>query len=149
RLYGLVLGRAVDPTGRTTWVSFLNQGNTAEQLEAYIIGSDEYFQRTGGDNSHFLQAVFRGVLGRSFHDVGARAWRQAPASGSSRSAVAAAILGGVESDRLEVDSLYRAFLHRRAESGGLDIFSRALQQGVSNEQILGIIVGSDEYFSRI
>jgi hypothetical protein len=71
------------------------------------------------------------------------------AGGSSRSAVAAAILGSLESDRLEVESLYRAFLHRRADSGGLDVFGRALQQGVSNEQVLSIIVGSDEYFSRI
>jgi hypothetical protein len=47
--------------------------------------------------------------------------------------VAAAVLASLESDQLEVQSLYMQFLHRATDPGGLDTFTTALQRGVSDE----------------
>src|SRR5437868_7574843 len=42
-LYDTLLHRAADPTGLNTWTNFLAQGGTQLQLEAKLVGSDEYF----------------------------------------------------------------------------------------------------------
>src|SRR5262249_6551291 len=41
--YDTLLHRAADPSGLNTWTNFLNQGGTQLQLEAKLLGSDEYF----------------------------------------------------------------------------------------------------------
>jgi hypothetical protein len=44
-LHESVLRRAPDPVGLAGWVNFLDQGASAEQLQAQLLGSDEYFIR--------------------------------------------------------------------------------------------------------
>ncbi len=150
-LYKLVLGRAVDASGLTTWVTFLNQGHPAEQLEAILLGSDEFFVSHGNqDNQLFLSALYLTVLQRPIDSSGAQGWGQALQSGaSSRQGVAAAVLASVESDRREVQTLYMQFLDRAADPSGLDTFTTALQRGVSNEQIAILLMSSAEYFARV
>jgi hypothetical protein len=145
-----VLGRAVDPSGLSTWVSFLNRGGTAEQLEGFLLGSDEFFAAHGSDiTKGFLPALYQTVLQRAIDTSGAQSWSQALQPGSlSRQAVATAVLASLESDRLEAQSLYMQFLHRAADPGGLSNFSNALQQDVSNEQVALLFMNSAEYFAR-
>jgi hypothetical protein len=66
----------------------------------------------------------------------------------SRSAVAGAVLGSVESDRLEVLALYRHLLHRNADPDGLNTFVNLLQRGMSNEQVMVLFVTSPEYVTQ-
>jgi hypothetical protein len=109
-LYGYVLGRAVDSVGLNAKLSFLNQGGTVEQMEADLLGSDEYFfypTRGNGKNDVFLQALYRDVLQRAIDPSGMAVWGRALANGTSRKAVAAAILAGQESDQLEVQALWQ------------------------------------------
>jgi Domain of unknown function (DUF4214) len=150
-LYTLVLGRAGDPSGLTTWVSFLSQGHTAEQLEAMLLGSNEFFVLHGSDNNQgFLPALYQIVLQRSLDPTGAQGWGQALQSGAlSRQAVAAGVLASLESDQREVQVLSMQFLHRAADPGGLNTYTSALQHSVSNEQVALIVMGSTEYFSRV
>jgi hypothetical protein len=144
-----VLGRAADPTGLSGWSNFLAQGGTAKQLEAFLLGSDEYFSgRGGGTNSSFLNSVYGDVLGRSVDASGSQTWNQALAAGISRTAVAAAILGSLESDTDEVQALYVKILRRPADSSGLNSFTNALQQGAPVEAVLAALAGSAEYFAR-
>jgi hypothetical protein len=150
-LYQIVLGRTPDASGLGTWVSFLNGGGTAEQLEAILLGSAEFFVAHGSDdNEGFLPALYQLILQRPIDSSGAQTWGQALQSGAlSRQAVAAALLASLESDHLEVQSLYMQFLHRTADPSGLDTFTTALQRGVSNEQVALILMGSAEYFARV
>jgi hypothetical protein len=148
-LYGRLLGRSADPAGLTNWVNFLNQGGTEEQLEAILIGSGEYFiNRGAGTPSGFLQSVYSDVLRRPIDPGGAQTWGQAFTNGTTRTAVAAAILASRESDQIEVQDLYALVLHRAADTSGLNTFANALQQGMTNELVLAILASSDEYFSR-
>jgi len=150
-LYQLVLGRTPDASGLATWVSFLNGAGTAEQLEAILLGSAEFFVAHGSDNNAgFLPALYQLILQRPIDSSGAQTWGQALQSGAlSRQAVAAALLASPESDQLEVQSLYMQFLRRTADPGGLDTFTTALQRGVNNEQVALILMGSAEYLSRV
>ena len=54
----------------------------------------------------------------------------------------------IDATAFTVQDLYRQLLHRPADASGLSIYTNALQQGVTNEQLLAILAGSDEYFSR-
>jgi uncharacterized delta-60 repeat protein len=151
QLYGYVLGRPVDDSGRNTWVRFLNQGGTVEQLEAYLLGSEEYFTRPlggNGTNDVFLEGIYRDLLHRAIDPSGMQSLGQALAKDTSRSVVATFVMTSLESDQMEVQSLYSRFLRRTADHGGLDAFSSALQRGVSHELIIAALLGSDEYFSR-
>ncbi len=141
----------MDPSGQIAWVSFLNRGGTAAQLEAFLLGSDEFFALHGSDNSNgFLPALYQIVLNRPIDTSGAQAWGQALQSGKlSRTAVAAAILGSPESDQLEVQGDYHRFLRRDADPGGLSSLTNRLQSGLSNEQLALLFLTSAEYIARV
>jgi uncharacterized delta-60 repeat protein len=150
-LYRLVFGRAVDPSGQMTWVSFLNRGGTAEQLEAILLGSDEFFATHGSDNNQgFLPGLYQIVLQRPIDSSGAQSWGQVLQSGAlSRRGVAAAILASLESDQLEVSTAYFRLLHRMADPDGFTIYRNALQQGLTDAQLVAILISSAEYFEQL
>src|SRR5207253_792844 len=119
-LYGRLLGRPADPAGLNNWVNFLNQGGTADQLEAILIGSAEYFNgRGGGTANGFLQALYDDVLQRPIDISGSKTWGTALTNGLSPAAVATAILASQESDQMKIEELYGQILHRTADSSGL------------------------------
>lgn len=77
-VYARFLFRPIDPVGLNTWVPFLAQGGTPLQLEARILGSQEYFvRRGGGTNFGFLQALFQDLLGRPPDTAGLASFSQA------------------------------------------------------------------------
>jgi hypothetical protein len=144
-----VLERPVDGLGQATWVSFLSRGGTAAQLEAILLGSDEFFAKHGNSDG-FLPALYRVVLQRPIDPSGAQFWGQAPRStAASRQAVAAGFLTSLEADQLQVESLYLQYLHRPADTGGLDIFTTALARGFTSEQVAVILLSSAEYFAGL
>jgi hypothetical protein len=128
----------------------LAAGGTVEQARAAILGSAEYFlNRAGGTNDSFLASIYQDVLGRSVDPSGQANWSAQLAAGIPRTAVAMAIVSSAEAGQGLVQGYYRQFLHRDADSTGLNSFVAALQHGVRDEQIIAILVGSDEYFSRL
>jgi uncharacterized delta-60 repeat protein len=149
--YGRLLGRPADSFGLNSWVSFLNQGGTADQLEAIFLGSAEYFNgRGGGTANGFLQALYTDILGRAIDTSGSQSWGNALATNSlSRAAVATAIQASQESDQITVEELYTQILHRPVDSSGLNTYTTMLQQGQPETLVLAILAGSDEYFNRV
>ncbi len=69
--------------------------------------------------------------------------------GVPRNLVATTILTSVEGDQRQVQQLYKQFLHRSAETGGLTTWVTALQHGVRVEQVMAEILGSAEYQGRL
>jgi hypothetical protein len=96
-----------------------------------------------------VNEVYRDVLYRTPDSGGAQTWSQALGNGVLRSTVAAAILGSPESDGNEVQGLYHTYLHRAPDPVGFAAAMSALQQGMSNEQLLAFIASSEEYFTRL
>jgi streptogramin lyase len=127
-LYHMLLRRAADAGGLSIWTNFLAQGGTAEQVEAQLLSSPEYFGRRGGGTTNgFLAAVFQDVLGRTVDPVGAQMWNSQLASGASRLAVVAGILASSEAQQDQVQALYCRLLHRIADNVGLNTFTTFLQ----------------------
>lgn len=148
-MYQSLLKRSADPAGLSNWVAFLTRGGLAEQMEAQVLGSAEYFNSRGGStNGGFLAAVYGDILGRPIDASGQAGWGSKLAAGVTRVSVAAGILASSESDTNEVLALYQLALHRAADATGLRVYVGGLQKGLSNELELQYLMASDEYFAR-
>jgi hypothetical protein len=124
--------RAADPSGLNTWTNFLAQGGTQLQLEAKLLGSDEYFStRGGGTVNGYLQALYQDGLNRSIDPVGLQAATTLLSSNdsvTSRTALASAVINSQEGDIATIDHLYSEFLHRAPDSTGLNAFLAGFQE---------------------
>ena len=63
-------------------------------------------------------------------------------------AVALDSRGSPEADTVAVNRYYQRCLHRAADDSGQAAFTDSLQQGVPNNSIIAVLVGSQEYFDR-
>lgn len=147
-LYQQVLGREVDPLGLADWSAFLAQGGTSERLLVLLLDSVEFFQKSGGTNDSFLQAVYRVVLGRTVDTVGQQLWTARFTAGSPRGSIAEEIVGSLEADRAKVDQIFRRYLRRAPDTAGLNGFVAALQAGASVELLSAAVLASEEYYLR-
>jgi hypothetical protein len=147
--YRRLLLRAADPSGLANWSQFLAQGGTTEQLDAALLGSEEYFTHFGlSNNDVFLEALYHNTLNRSVDDSGKATWGQALANGVPRAAVALALLRSREADALVVQGLYSRLLGRAADDSGLNAFTDALQHGIPDDVVAAVLAASQEYFDR-
>jgi hypothetical protein len=145
--YKSLLHRSPDPVGLKAWTDFLAGGGTNEQLEAQILGSPEFFTRSGGSNATFVAAVYKDVLGRGTDPVGEQVWGQALATGAtSRTQVAQGILSSLEGITREVKHLYNRLLYRAPEPEGLSIWvSARMAGGLTREGATAGVAESDEF----
>ena len=174
-LYQTLLGRQADPVGLDLSMRFLGMGGSYFQLEATITSSQEYFQRAGGTNDGFLSMLYQNALSRAIDSVGQSLGSQALNNGASLMDVADVVFTSQEGLQDLVESDYNQFLHRTADPAGLSAATTALQQriqqqmqqmnltqqqaqqqngapapvGASVDDLVGVIVGSDEYFNRL
>jgi hypothetical protein len=149
QLYHTLLQRDADSSGLNAFLSFFASGGTVEQAQASILGSDEFFQRMGGTDSSWLQAVYTNVLDRGVDAAGGQSWLAALAGGSSHEQVAQAIIGSSEEAADRVQSYYQLFYHRDVDDSGRAAFVAAIANGMTDAQMVASIVGSDEYFSKV
>ena len=78
--YGTLLGRAPDASGWFTFVHALRDGATPQDVQATILGSNEFYARVGGNTLDYLDALYHDVLNRPVDDDGVIHW--APLAGS-------------------------------------------------------------------
>src|SRR5262249_28102910 len=143
-------GRPADPNGLAGPVAFLAQGGTPEQLEVSWLASDEYYGRFGGGTAAgFVQALYQTVLGRAASAAEVQGGTQALAGGTSRAALAAALVNGVEALTLKVQGDFDQLLHRAPDSVGLNSVVAALQRGLRNEDLIAALVSSAEYYGLV
>jgi hypothetical protein len=148
-IYEKLLQRQADAGGLAVFTSVLLGGASLEQVEASIAGSQEYYQNRGhGQVDGFIQALFADGLNRSVDPTGTAALTQVLGSTGSRSVAASLVFGSNEHSRNLVESYYQTFLGRQADSGGLESCTNSLENGGSDQSVLGAILGSDEYYQK-
>src|SRR5262249_6677796 len=72
--YARYLHRRPDAAGLREWVNQLRNGVSAEQVQAGILGSDEYYKLHGSNPSGFVYALYVDVLGRRPSDQEVQDW---------------------------------------------------------------------------
>jgi hypothetical protein len=153
--YLTYLGRPADPVGLAGFVQLLStmSGVGGDNVENFIklqlISSQEYFfNRGGGTNLGFLQALFHDALGRDLDPGAAATLGLMLAQGTSRFQIAALVINGVEADQVLLERDYVRFLRRDVDPVGLQVWVNGLQHGLRETVLIADILGSEEYFAE-
>ena len=142
-----LLGRPPSPRELQAERLLLRYGVSLRQLEGLVLGSPEYLLRAGARHEGFLEALFKDELHRSLDPSSRKIYRNLLASGSSRTHMALSVLGSVEAESDRVRSFFQRFLHRPADDLSLGHLVGELRDGVSEEQIIAQLLGSQEYYN--
>ncbi len=118
---------------------------SVEQVQAFVVGSQEYFALHGSTNEGFLDAVYEDALGRAPVAGETTGWLQLLGS-ESRTQAASQFFGSAEylSDLVTGD--YQNLLGRQPDSDGLSGFVKSLQGKNTDQSVLADILGSGEAF---
>jgi hypothetical protein len=166
--YHRFLNRTADPDGLNANLAFLQNGGqpatvsimaltgsnlnnsashegSSQQLAASMLGSPEYFQKSGGTNDGFLNALYTDVLGRTIDPTGRAGWDQMLAAGASRQDIASLVLLSAESLQGQVEQHYEYLLFRPADAAGLATMT-ALLGSAGDEAVVAAIAGLSEFF---
>lgn len=148
--YTRFLQRPADPVGLNAQVNLLASGVTDEQVIAILVGSAEYFAtRAGNDNTTFVNALYQDLLGRPADGAALSSLvPQLVAGTTTRSTVASSVLSSTEYRQQLVTGFYPRFLRRTADTLGLNGFVNFLASGARDEDIIAMMVASNEYFTR-
>src|SRR5262249_20265540 len=142
--------RPADAASLAGGASFLQAGGTVLQLEALLLGSEEYFQKRGGGTVNgFLTAVYQDLFQQPPDDAGGRYWQQRLAGGEWGSAVALALASSPAARQQEVDRFYRGLVRRPAEPAGASYWMNVLLQGAPDAALVTALVISQEYSARL
>lgn len=144
--YRTFLGRGADSTGLRTWLALMGRGGTIQQMQAGFISSPEYYQRAGGTDRRWMAKLYVDVLGRTASSREVEGWVASLATGRTRQQVALGFLLSTEHLQSAVDGYYRWLLGRGLDATGRQTWVTAIQRGARDEQIIGGIVSSREYF---
>jgi autotransporter-associated beta strand protein len=149
-LYRSLLGRAADPIGLSGFVAFLDGGGTLEQVRVEIASSAEYAQtRGGGSDDGFVTALFQDAFHRPVDPTFLTLLDSGLVNRGDHRQLAEVIFGSDEyrQDLLRDD--YQRFLHRAADDVGLSAWLGALRSGMSEQEVIAAIAGSDEYLTHL
>ncbi len=115
-LYVKYLGRNADAGGLAGYVQLLAAGGTVNQIASSILGSQEFFDKAGGTNEGFINALYLAVLERPA-DALALANLGPLSFGVSRQQIALNILNSPEAATEAVADAYELYLGRPADAG--------------------------------
>ncbi|HEV7224729.1 MAG TPA: DUF4214 domain-containing protein [Pirellulales bacterium] len=156
-LYQQLLGRAADDAGIGHWVQQLSAGGDESAVAAGIAASDEFFNRAGGDNTSFVEALYHDVLGRAGESSGVAFWEKLLSQGVSRGTVAQGFAASHEFHGLLVDDpaalaanlqgWYQNYFRRAADDAGRAFFVNQLDAGAPAGKVELQFLTSDEYFN--
>jgi hypothetical protein len=147
RDYQMLLGR-MPSTGETGgWLAAVQSGMTDEQVLASFAGSSEYYQRAGGTDRLWIDALYHDLLGRTPSASEENGWLSVLAAGTSRGDIAYGFATSPEHEVQVVALDYQTYLGRSGLPAEVANWSAALEQGtLTNEQIIAVFVSSSEFY---
>lgn len=146
--YVRFLHRQGSPLELQGYANQLAAGATNEQIQGKFLGSQEYYQLHGGDNTTWLNGVYMDLLGRLDTEGAHLGDLQ---NGGAREAVALNIMYGQAKEYAidQVSAYYQQFLGRSGlgDPGALN-FAHQLQTGqMTDEAIIAALLGSAEFLT--
>jgi len=146
-LYRRIFGRAPEPGGQAYWLGQLAGGRTLESVAAAFYGSEEYYGLVGRGTDAYVDSLYRRLLAREPDADGRASWIGRLQRGATRTEVAVAFYGSVESRRQRVDRLYREVLDRPPDAAGLDFWVQRLPT-LGDVALASSLAASDERHRR-
>ncbi len=146
--YLAVLGRPADPSGLASFTALLSGGGRLRTVQAGLLASAEFAQRSGGSAAGFVDGVYRVALHRGAASSEQAHWAQVLASGASRAQVALAVLDSPEALAVTVRGAYLAVLGRPADPAGLAAGVAYLERGGRQVGLWAALAASPEFAQR-
>lgn len=152
KLYEKYLGRKADSDGLSYWTSVWDATGGPEQVEAGIIGSAEFYATAARTypkllpNAAWITVLYQDLLGRDPDPEGLVAWVNV--QNHSRQTV---VLSFVMSDEYRLDQInevFQTYLDRPVDTATASAILQAMKQGLTQDQLLGFVLSSDEYMSK-
>ncbi|MCC2312902.1 DUF4214 domain-containing protein [Cellulomonas xiejunii] len=145
--YREILRREPDGPGLEDWTTRVMSGRVKiEDLRGWLVSSQEYYQRSGGNDRAFVAQLYRDILRRDAAQSEIDHWVREIARGG-RGIVNAGIWRSLESANLRVHEAFDVYLDRRADPTGLATWGPYWQAN-GEDALRGMIIGSDEYLAR-
>jgi hypothetical protein len=173
-LYETYLGRAVDVLGLNYWLNVWSANSGPEQVQAGIIGSQEFYDTAGGTDATWVTALYQNLFERNPAPNEVAFWTgYLAANGSTNATRTIVVLGFVTSNEYRLNLLrgipgdpddpdgpsdpnepndsgwYEQYLHRPIDIAGANFWLAQMQAGLPQETILIGILSSDEYVNRV
>jgi hypothetical protein len=145
--YAQILTRTPDSSGLSYGVGLLSGGGSIASLEATLAGSDEFYTKAGSTVAGFTAALFAHLFGRGPDSAGTQFVAGQLAAGTTRTQVAADLLGSTEALGDAVNSLYGSYLGRAADASGSALYVSQIAAGTSVNAIITQLVSSNDFFS--
>ncbi|QGJ70231.1 Bifunctional metallophosphatase/5'-nucleotidase [Planctomycetales bacterium 10988] len=142
------LNRGAEETAVEFWTTFLNAGNSEQDLIINLLGSAEY-RMMFADNAEFIQGVYGETLMRSAEPGAVTFWDSSLNSGLSREAFVDQILSQVEYFDKVIDFWYNEAIGRNADEAGREHWRNALSNGASLADFAIFFYGSGEFEGNI
>lgn len=146
-LYRRILGRAPEPGGQAYWLDQLARGRTLEAVAAGFYGSDEYHRLVGRTAGSYVDSLYERLLERAADPDGRAQWLDQLQRGVTRTQVAEAFYGSVESRRQRVDALYLEVLGRAPDAAGRTFWVERLT-ALGDVALASHLAASDELHRR-
>jgi hypothetical protein len=148
-LFERILDRSPTATELSTYGTALNATMTDQQVAAVLLGSQEFYDRSGDTTSGFINALYETALDRAPDSSGSSAFTAALNSGAmTRTQVAAAVTYSTEYRTILIQTLFASILDRSADSAGLAYYTAKLAAGSSIESVALTLATSSEVFTN-
>lgn len=145
-VYQRFLGRTPDDGGLQGWVAAMASGWTVAQIEAGFLASDELYHQAGSTPAGWVTRLYADVLDRVPSTAEVDEWVRVMSLGPDRYQVSMGFLLSTEHLVTVVDGYYMDLLGRHLDPAGQRGWVGALQAGERDENIIGGIIGSPEYW---
>jgi Calpain family cysteine protease/Domain of unknown function (DUF4214) len=146
--YQHYLDRLPDPAGLEAWVADLEAGQSDEQMEAGILGSQEYIGNHGHSRQGWLCGLYQDLLGRTPTAAEVQLWLGSIGSGATYTQVAYAFATSPEAEADRISADYQIYLGRSPEQGIVDVWVRTFARGASDAGIVSGFLSSPEYLEK-
>jgi hypothetical protein len=146
--YHEFLGRTPGGSEVDYWVNQMQNGMTDTQVMTGFLSSAEFFDRSGGNNQAWLDALYQDLLSRGADANGLNSWMQSLAGGARLSDVVSGFVNSQEYQGLVVQVDYQQYLGRTAAAGEVAYWVNTMQGGASDMQLAAAIFNSNEYYAR-
>jgi hypothetical protein len=147
-VYKTFLQRTPDKSGQTYWAEQIRKGANPDQIRAQVIGSNEYYTKSGGSPAGFAAALYQQVTRVPATNAQITSVTNQIKAGKSRQSIAAAVLATREGDTATVQGIYEAYLRRTPPASEVTFWVNRLQSGVTELKIVESTVSSNEYYNR-
>lgn len=147
--YQAYLGRVPTTNELAAWRAGFYAGQLPEALQTQLLGSVEFYNRTGGKKDLYLSNLSNVLLGIPADDGLRRLWTNNLVAGGDLTRLVTTVLAANASQKALVNTLAKQHLGRGMDGPELARWLARQKLGWNHHEILTELLASDEYYEKL